>query len=355
VTRRPRPWRGAIALATLAAVALSGCAGAELEGKASALRAVIQAARDNGAYRCAPRELALAEAHTEFAEQDLSEGNYYRAKEELAIADRNARAAIKLSPREKCNPGVAIAQQELVVTVSDRDGDGIPDDVDLCPDEPEDFDGFQDEDGCPDPDNDGDGIPDHLDKCPNVFAQTPDGCPYPDTDGDGIPDHLDMCPTEYAKTPDGCPDTDGDGIPDHLDKCPTEYAKTPDGCPVKYELIVVTKEKIELKQTIFFDLNKATIRSVSHALLNEVAAALRDNPTIRVRIEGHTDSSGSLRRNMKLSQDRADAVRAYLVAQGIDRERMETRGFGPSVAIADNRTQEGRDQNRRVEFVIISQ
>jgi hypothetical protein len=132
----------------------------------------------------------------------------------------------------------------------DRDHDGIPDVYDRCPDEPEDHDGFQDDDGCPDPDNDGDGIPDALDKCPNEPEdkdgfQDDDGCPDLDNDGDGIPDLNDACPNEKedgkGKRPtDGCPstseDSDGDGIPDPLDKCPDEPEdkdgfQDDDGCP----------------------------------------------------------------------------------------------------------------------------
>jgi len=139
------------------------------------------------------------------------------------------------------------------------------------------------------------------------------------------------------------------------DRCPNEYAETPDGCPQKYQLIVVTKEKIELKQTIYFDFRKATIKPVSFALLNEVAQALKDNPTMKVRIEGHTDSRGSDSFNMKLSQARAESVKTYLTKQGVDADRMEPKGYGETVAIADNRTKKGRDLNRRVEFVITSQ
>jgi OmpA-OmpF porin, OOP family len=132
----------------------------------------------------------------------------------------------------------------------DRDGDGIPDMDDQCPDEPEDRDGYKDEDGCPDPDNDGDGIPDNLDKCPNEPEdmdgfQDADGCPDPDNDQDGIPDLKDACPNapedHKGRFPnDGCPedvvDSDGDGIPDIRDKCPDEPEdkdgfEDADGCP----------------------------------------------------------------------------------------------------------------------------
>ncbi|HMG56006.1 MAG TPA: OmpA family protein, partial [Kofleriaceae bacterium] len=237
-------------------------------------------------------------------------------------------------------------------------------DVDQCPRIPEDRDGWQDEDGCPDPDNDGDGITDQLDRCPNEPEdrdgfEDADGCPDDDNDKDGITDKLDKCPNEPEdkdgwKDDDGCPDPDNDkdGIPDVADKCPDEPGVPPDGCPKKYNLVVVTQTKIELKQTVFFDTNRATIKRVSNALLNEVAQALRDNPTIRVEIQGHTDSQGNDRANLKLSQKRAEAVRTYLAKRTIAGDRMVAKGYGEGVPIADNRTAEGRSQNRRVEFVI---
>jgi OmpA-OmpF porin, OOP family len=313
----------------------TGCIGAELKGRTGAVREVVKKAWENGAYRCAPRELALAESHVAFAEEELRQGDYYRARQELDIADTNAQEAIRKSPRERCALTVAMATpQEAKVQRLDSDGDGLYDDEDGCPQEPEDKDGFQDADGCPDPDNDFDGILDRADKCP-LEPEDKDGF----QDEDGCPD----------------PDNDGDGIPDLKDKCPNEYAETEDGCPRKYQLVVVTPQRIELKQTIYFDFNKATIRSVSFALLNEVAQALRDHATIRVRIEGHTDSRGGDAFNLRLSQARAESVRAYLVNRGIAGDRMEARGFGETVPIADNRTDAGRAQNRRVEFIIIGQ
>ncbi|MBI4510051.1 MAG: OmpA family protein [Deltaproteobacteria bacterium] len=356
----------------LVAGILPGCAGGELEGRASAIRRVIKNARDNGAYKCAPRELALAVSHADFAEQELSDGDYYRARQELAIADENARLAVDKSPREKCNPKLAIADppKEVVIKRLDSDGDGLHDDEDGCPNEPEDKDNFQDDDGCPEPDNDVDGIVDASDTCPLVPEdkddfQDEDGCPEDDNDSDGLADAIDQCPNEAEdkdgfQDDDGCPDADNDGdkvvdFPTPSDKCPDQYAETPDGCPQKYQLIVITPQKIELKQTIYFDFRKATIKPISYPLLNEVAAALKDHATIRVRIEGHTDSRGSRKFNMKLSQARAEAVRAYLGAHGIQGDRMNPVGFGPTIPIADNRTQAGRDQNRRVEFVITSQ
>jgi OOP family OmpA-OmpF porin len=314
---------------------VSGCAGAELRGRTGALREVIKKAWDNGAYRCAPRELALAETHTAFAENELDEGDYYRARQELDVADRNAKEAIRKSPKDRCAPTVAMAApQDVKVERLDTDKDGLYDDEDACPTQPEDKDGFQDADGCPEPDNDNDGILDPVDKCP-----------LEPEDKDGFED-VDGCPD---------PNNDKDRLNDPQDKCPNEYAETDDGCPKKYQLVVVTEKKIELKQTIYFDFNKATIKPISFPLLNEVAQAMKDHANIRVRIEGHTDSRGNDAYNLNLSQRRAESVRSFLISAGVAGDRMEPRGFGETVPIADNRTDTGRAQNRRVEFIIISQ
>jgi outer membrane protein OmpA-like peptidoglycan-associated protein len=338
----------------LALLLLCGCAGMAVRDKATATSGVIDQARDHGAQRCAPKELALAESNNDLANHQLDEGNYGPARRYEAIAAENAQLALDRSPKNVCNPP----------PILDRDHDGILDNVDKCPDDPEDKDGFQDEDGCPDPDNDQDGIADKIDQCPNEPEdkdgfQDDDGCPDPDNDGDGIADKIDQCPNEPEdkdgfEDDDGCPDPDNDkdGFPDVSDACPNEPGVAPDGCPKKYKLVVVTEKKIELKQTVFFEFNKATIKPVSFALLNEVAQAMQDTPSITVEVQGHTDSIGNDAFNLKLSQRRAESVRTYLVKRGVRFERMIAKGYGESVPIADNRTAEGRAQNRRVEFVI---
>ena len=279
--------------AVLGALGAAGCAGVELETSVRQVRAIAKEARDNGAYTCAPRELAVADANLVFAEGELHQGDYFRARDHLHIADHNAREAYRLSPREKCVPPVV---------PPDTDKDGIIDSADKCPNEPEDKDGFEDADGCPDPDNDKDGVLDAADKCPN-----------------------------------------DPGPPDN------------DGCPKKYEHIVVTQEKIELKQKIFFDTNKATIQARSFSLLDEIASVLRARPSMTVRIEGHTDSRGTHAHNVQLSAARAESVRQHLVGLGIDVSRMEAKGYGPDQPIETNKTAAGREKNRRVEFFITQQ
>jgi outer membrane protein OmpA-like peptidoglycan-associated protein len=347
------------------AVLLAACAGQKLKGQTRTVDEQIVIARDNGAIRCAPVELAMAESHNDFAKQELSEGNYHAAKRELAIAEQNARAAIEKSPKDRCNPDDV---PYVEAPPADTDGDGLADPVDECPRKPEDKDGFQDEDGCPEDDNDSDGIADKIDDCPldpedRDGTDDTDGCPDPDNDHDGLADKIDQCPDDPEdadgfEDDDGCPDcdNDGDGVPecpDKKDKCPAEAGPgTEDGCPQKYDLVVVTETKIELKQTVYFDTKKAKIKRVSYPLLDDVAKALKDYPTIKVRIEGHTDSQGKDKFNLGLSQRRAESVRKYLIGKGIDGGRMVAEGFGEEVPIADNRTKEGRAQNRRVEFFI---
>jgi OmpA-OmpF porin, OOP family len=348
----------------IAAVAAAGCAGSKVRARTRTIDDLIKTARDNGALRCAPVELAMAESHNDFAKEQLSQGEFFPASHEAEIAENNARAAVEKSPKELCNPDKTPVETPKP---SDFDGDGILDTADDCPRVAEDKDGFEDQDGCPEDDNDSDGINDKIDDCPNDpedrdGTDDTDGCPDLDNDADGIADRIDQCPDDPEdkdgfQDDDGCPDcdNDGDGVPEcpqPIDKCPTEPAQTPDGCPQKYTLIVVTDTKIELKQTVYFDTRKATIKRVSFALLDEVAQALTDHPAIKVRIEGHTDSQGKDKFNLKLSQKRAESVRKYLSDRGIDVFRMEAQGFGESVPISDNRTSDGRAQNRRVEFFI---
>jgi outer membrane protein OmpA-like peptidoglycan-associated protein len=333
----------------------------QLASNGREIRTIAKQARDNGAYKCAPRELALAESNLDFASNELDQGDYFRARQHLEIADTNARAAYRLSPPGKC---LAKAPPKI----GDRDGDGILDNVDKCPDDPEDKDGFEDEDGCPDPDNDKDGIPDLKDKCPlepedKDGFQDEDGCPDPDNDTDGIPDVTDKCPNDPEdkdgfEDEDGCPDPDNDkdGVPDVADKCPNDPGPADNnGCPKKYEHIVVTQEKIELKQKIFFDTDKSTIQPRSYGLLDEIASVLRSRPTMTVRIEGHTDSRGTRKHNLGLSQARAGSVRQHLVGLGIDPARMEAQGYGPDQPVETNKTAAGREKNRRVEFFITKQ
>jgi len=247
----------------------------------------------------------------------------------------------------------------------DRDGDGILDRHDECPDEPEDEDGYQDDDGCPDLDNDGDGIPDVDDECPDTKGpRGNDGCPVNDRDGDGIVNAKDECPDEPEdedgyQDEDGCPDpdNDGDGIPDETDDCPMEPetrngVADEDGCPDESKAEVV-EDKIEISEKIYFETNKAVLEERSFDVLSDVAQILKEYDRItNVRIEGHTDSRGAEEYNRRLSRGRARAVQEFLVEQGASPEQLEPVGRGESEPIASNETRQGRGKNRRVEFVI---
>ncbi|MBU1241062.1 OmpA family protein [Myxococcota bacterium] len=330
--------------------------GAELEGQSTITSKLIGTAVKNGAYNCAPKELAQAKTHYEFSQDEASQGKYHEAKRLLLIADNAANEAIRKSPPEKCAKRLVVVKvkipEKVVLKVSklDTDGDGILDVNDKCPKEPEDKDGFEDEDGCPDPDNDGDGIPDAKDKCPGTDKDKANNFKDTKEDKDGFEDD------------DGCPDPDNDkdGIPDVKDKCPNEPEtkngyKDEDGCPDELKLIKVTVKKIELKQKIFFAYNRAKIKPKSFALLNEIAALLKARQTMTLRIEGHTDNRGGRSYNKRLSRKRARAVRKYLIAKGIDPSRMKAEGYGLTKPIADNKNSKGRAKNRRVEFVITHQ
>ena len=236
----------------------------------------------------------------------------------------------------------------------DRDKDTVPDDLDTCPDTP----AFT-ADGCP-PDSDGDGILDPDDYCPREKGEAPKGCPDLDADNDNLPLPCDKCPKEAGVAPDGCPvrDTDGDGIMDDVDKCPKEpetkngYEDT-DGCPD--EIPREVQKFTGAIQGITFDQGKATIRRTSEATLRAAVDVLKKYPSIRLEITGHTSSEGAEDFNQRLSEDRANAVRLWLIDHDIDASRIVARGAGESEPVADNRTAAGRKKNRRIEFTVLKQ
>jgi outer membrane protein OmpA-like peptidoglycan-associated protein len=239
----------------------------------------------------------------------------------------------------------------------DNDQDGILDVNDSCPMQPEDKDSFEDENGCPDPDNDQDGILDADDKCPLVPGIIENqGCPDVDTDRDGIVDRLDKCPLVFGIIENqGCPDvdTDGDGIVDRLDKC-IDIPGVPEenGCP-KPSKVVITGTRIEIVESIKFEVNKDVILVTSYPVLDNVAAVLLTHPEIaHVRIEGHTDSDGDEKKNLDLSQRRAQSVINYLVGRRVEVDRLRPVGYGESRPVAPNTTKDGKAKNRRVVFEI---
>ncbi|HEY5958736.1 MAG TPA: OmpA family protein, partial [Polyangiaceae bacterium] len=253
---------------------------------------------------------------------------------------------------------------------TDRDGDGIADALDACPDTP----GPTNEDpklnGCPPPpDRDTDGIIDDKDACPDEFGEATEdpktnGCPKPkDRDADGVIDEQDACPDEFGiKTEDpktnGCPkpkDTDGDGILDEKDACINDPGPANDdpkkhGCPK----VVVVEGEVKILERIEFDTNKATLRPVSDGILKAVAETLTKHDEIkRIQIQGHTDNRGSKALNKALSEKRALSVKKWLIKAGIEESRLESKGFGQEQPIDTNDTDDGRQNNRRVQFIIM--
>jgi outer membrane protein OmpA-like peptidoglycan-associated protein len=269
----------------------------------------------------------------------------------------------------------------------DTDGDGIPDKKDADKLNAEDFDGFEDLDGAPDPDNDQDGVLDANDKCPGTDQtiasgvdtkedmdgyQDDDGCPDPDNDGDGILDKNDGAP-DQAEDIDGFqdndgvpdPDNDGDGILDINDQCPgtdktvadaidtketVNGYEDADGCPDKKPEIAVEKGQAIVLEGIYFASGSAKLDPNSETTLNKIVRTLAENTGIEVEIRGYTDNRGKYESNVRLSQARAESVKAYLVKNGIADTRIKAQGFGPENPVAPNDTKDGRAKNRRIEF-----
>ncbi len=246
--------------------------------------------------------------------------------------------------------------------ITDQDKDGIPDNLDLCPLQPEDLDDFEDTDGCPDPDNDKDGIPDISDKCPNEPEdidgyQDTNGCPDPDNDRDGVLDVQDNCSNEAGPAShQGCPipaDSDSDGVLDPDDHCPhTPMGVKVDryGCPTAGK--IVGKMVLE---GVNFASGKAKFAPGSETKLDELYESLRAYPEIRIEIQGYTDSRGRAEANKTLSQKRAEAVMNYLINKGIASYRLKAVGYGEANPIASNKTKAGRATNRRVEIQVFQQ
>jgi OmpA-OmpF porin, OOP family len=291
-------------------------------------------------------------------------------------------------------------------SIGDRDGDGYKDDVDECPDDPEDFDRFEDEDGCPEPDNDrdgildvddecplvpedhdgdadqdgcpegtigdrdGDGILDNVDKCPDDPEdrdgfEDEDGCPDPDNDKDGILDVDDLCPMDPEdrdgfEDVDGCPDEDNDKdrILDRDDQCPNDPEtynghQDEDGCPDRGSVIIEENEIIILEK-IYFATDSAEILEKSFPIVDAVAATLVGNPQItRVEIQGHADERGADDYNIRLTSDRAASVRQALIQRGVDATRLRSAGYGERCPVDPQHNGPAWEKNRRVEFKIL--
>ena len=257
---------------------------------------------------------------------------------------------------------------------ADPDGDGLTNEADLCPDEPEDLDGYIDEDGCPDLDDDADKVPDLVDGAPRIPEdrdgfEDGDGVPEYDNDGDGLLDRVDQCPNEEEDFDgfadgDGCPepDNDGDGLADVDDRCPDIASgalpgvKT-DGCPESMAgmYVTLTCDEVVLGAPLRFGVDDDIMDARSLQLLDRAAEALTGAPEIElVRVEGHADSDASEDHNLDLSTRRARVVLTYLIYKGVGEGRLEAIGFGEGAPIASNRTNEGKAANRRVALRILT-
>ncbi len=291
-------------------------------------------------------------------------------------------------------------------SIGDRDGDGYKDDLDQCPDDPEDFDGFRDEDGCPEPDNDNDGILDVDDRCPNTPEdrdgdededgcpegqdgdrdgdgildsrdkcpddpedrdgfEDKDGCPEPDNDKDGILDKDDSCPLDPEdkdnfEDTDGCPDPDNDKdqIPDVKDKCPNDPEtyngfEDEDGCPDKGKVLIEGSDIIILDK-VMFETNSAKILPESDGILDAVAATLKGHPEFQmVEVAGHADERSSDDYNLKLTRDRAASVVDALVSRGVAKSRLVSQGYGEYCPLDEGHNATAWEKNRRVEFKVV--
>ncbi len=230
----------------------------------------------------------------------------------------------------------------------DSDGDGIEDAKDACPNEA----GSKEMNGCPD--SDGDGVADKDDACPSTPGLPAlAGCP--DADGDGVADKDDKCPNEAGPAANsGCPwpDADGDGVLDKDDQCPQVAGTVANnGCPEVTE--EVQKQLNDYARTILFDTGKSSIKAESTSVMVDIIQILNEYPNAKFTVEGHTDSVGSEKLNQKLSEERANSVRNFLIDKGISASRLTAIGYGEAKPIATNNTRAGRAQNRRVEINLI--
>jgi len=252
---------------------------------------------------------------------------------------------------DKC-PDVAGAKK--LNGCPDTDGDGITDSDDACPG----LAGTESDKGCP-ADKDKDGIVDKEDNCPTITGtKANNGCPPPDSDKDGVIDVDDKCPkvpglARYSGCP--IPDTDGDGLNDEDDNCPTVKGTAKlKGCPEPVKKEIIEKVNYAAKR-VQFDKGNAKLLTSSHKVLDEVVKVLKQDPSLQLSIEGHTSNDGIREANMKLSRDRANSVKSYLILKGISADRLTAKGFGPDRMLNAGTTEAEKAKNRRVELKLSNQ
>lgn len=308
--------------------------------------------------------LLITSVQYDVAAQNPKRTKHYKKRNKKKKKPSDEKIDYKPSQKDTDGDGVAnyydhcpnTPKGQVVTTFGcppDRDKDGFPDSEDPCPDDW----GPKDNDGCPYLDKDKDGILDKDDECPDVAGERRFlGCP--DTDGDGIQDSKDKCPKVRGVTPDGCPqelqansDRDNDGIPDFKDSCPDQPGVPANkGCP---EMTPEEKEAIKAAfENLLFETGKDIIKKHSYESLRELAKVMQHNQGAYLKLEGHTDNVGDDAANMDLSQRRADAVRDFLVNEGVKYDHVTPIGYGETRPVDSNDTVEGRKHNRRVEMII---
>ncbi|MCG8555642.1 MAG: OmpA family protein [Proteobacteria bacterium] len=350
----------------------SGCGqGARIQGRLDLVRQILREAELEGAYRCAPRELAVARAHASFARVELRQGNAGDAQAHLRVAEPNARAARTLSATRACRDALGSARSSARSSArrgadasrvsprdpnrgqarcpgavargagipelldcperADTDSDGVVDRVDSCLLQREDLDGYLDGDGCPDPDNDLDGVADAADKCPLELE-----------DLDGV-DDLDGCPD---------PDNDADGLPDDIDRCPLVPGPASTfGCAQAFKRLQLTKRFVLVKEPIRFVRAGSEIAPASFSILDELAHLLHDFPRLRLKIVVGAPSRGSRARGLQSSRARAEALRRYLVDRGVAPSRLTARAYGATRTGEQRALVSGPSATRRISFV----
>ncbi|WP_428268658.1 choice-of-anchor D domain-containing protein [Haliangium sp.] len=315
-----------------------------------------------------PLEVALGVRYRPLRQMSLAVGVGRGLVSGVGAPDLRAFLLLSFSPAAR--EVVPVIPPPAPKPPGDRDDDGILDVDDACPDEKEDRDGFQDDDGCLDPDNDNDGRIDRTDQCIDQAEdydgfQDDDGCPDDDNDGDGIPDSEDQCPDQIEDEDgfqdlDGCddPDNDRDGLLDFIDQCVGEPEtingnQDDDGCPDEGEsLVMLLSDRVELFQPIEFRGNSARLVPDSDTVLAQVMSVLRAHPEfVRVGIRAHVSQGGG--RGRRLSRARAEAIRTWLLQHGVLPERIEAQGVGASRPLMEGRDRRARAVNERVEILIL--
>lgn len=266
-----------------------------------------------GAYACAPRELALARAHYDFAQIEISQGNLGRARDHLVEAEENAGAAQILTPDRGCAMPAAAAESMPSVPPAAASASAAPSSADPG--------------ACSDATSEADGCR------PGAASLTPKR-PADETHTDAVSSAVDTSAVQSGTAP-SCSDAAADGT------CPTRL----------YPNVTITEHALELSVPIAFSGESDELRPTSHALLDVVAQLLIEQPSMRLEIAGHTDGRGDAVRNLSLSQQQADSVRRYLIERGVAGSRLTAQGYGETRPIESNSTSRGRAINRRIELI----